>query len=381
MSSFVHFTAQYRGSERPEKRAELLPRRTLDNIHVNGRTVKANKPRQREDWSWKLVKPRMVARLAKSKALQQMASLSHKQKSSDMISKPRLDTSLSLLTKRFTELLRASSDGVLDLNAVALELNTAKRRLYDITNVLEGIQLIKKKSKNNIEWLGGSLDMGELRKQEKTLDDLIQSCTEQIHQMFEDQQVQRYPSSNSPSFHSVFMEQTLLEFRKTFVYLTHEDVQRIPSLKEQTVIVIKAPVGTKLEVPHPQESFQVHLKSTQGPIDAFIVVSQEGTNTPASDVPSPRPQMSSKDDANSTSKIKRSPHSSPVTVTPTSTSLTPLHPPSGDQQSGGVTVTSPLTVSRDGQQYVLSLEENEGITDLFSSSVDLQSMPVDMTHI
>lgn len=39
----------------------------------------------------------------------------------------------------------------------------------------------------------------------------------------------------------------------TFAYLTYEDVQRIPNLKEQTVIVIKAPVGTKLEVPHPEE--------------------------------------------------------------------------------------------------------------------------------
>lgn len=39
----------------------------------------------------------------------------------------------------------------------------------------------------------------------------------------------------------------------TFAYLTHEDVQRIPMLKEQTVIVIKGPAGTKLEVPHPKE--------------------------------------------------------------------------------------------------------------------------------
>lgn len=39
----------------------------------------------------------------------------------------------------------------------------------------------------------------------------------------------------------------------TFAYLTYEDVQRIPILKEQTVIVIKGPAGTKLEVPHPKE--------------------------------------------------------------------------------------------------------------------------------
>ena len=30
-----------------------------------------------------------------------------------------------------------------------------KRRIYDITNVLEGINLIEKKSKNNIQWKGG----------------------------------------------------------------------------------------------------------------------------------------------------------------------------------------------------------------------------------
>lgn len=39
----------------------------------------------------------------------------------------------------------------------------------------------------------------------------------------------------------------------TFAYLTYDDVQRISSLKEQTVIVIKAPAETKLEVPHPEE--------------------------------------------------------------------------------------------------------------------------------
>ena len=39
-----------------------------------------------------------------------------------------------------------------------------KRRIYDITNVLEGIGLIDKKSKNNIQWKGnGAEDSDEVQ--------------------------------------------------------------------------------------------------------------------------------------------------------------------------------------------------------------------------
>jgi hypothetical protein len=66
----------------------------------------------------------------------------------------RYDSSLGLLTKKFVQLLQgeAASNGVLDLNQAATKLGVQKRRIYDITNVLEGIGLISKKSKNNIQW-------------------------------------------------------------------------------------------------------------------------------------------------------------------------------------------------------------------------------------
>lgn len=67
--------------------------------------------------------------------------------------KTRYDTSLGLLTKKFIYLLSESKDGVLDLNWAAEVLDVQKRRIYDITNVLEGIQLIRKKAKNNIQWV------------------------------------------------------------------------------------------------------------------------------------------------------------------------------------------------------------------------------------
>ena len=49
-------------------------------------------------------------------------------------------------------MLKNAPEGNLDLNAAAVQLNVAKRRIYDITNVLEGIGLIEKRSKNVIHW-------------------------------------------------------------------------------------------------------------------------------------------------------------------------------------------------------------------------------------
>ncbi|XP_016896775.1 transcription factor E2F3-like isoform X2 [Cynoglossus semilaevis] len=189
---------------------------------------------------------------------------------SSVVEKSRYDASLGLLTLRFRELLKRSSDGILDMNLTALELNTAKRRIYDVTNVLEGISLLKKKSKNTVQWLGAPFnrpvteDLIRLEEEEKQLDEQIKSCTKHIHQMCTDHCVQKY------------------------AYLTHEDLRKIPSLKEQTVMVIKAPAETKLEVSHPDECFQVHLKSTQGPIDIFISTNDQkdvkGVKIPKSSV-------------------------------------------------------------------------------------------------
>ena len=65
----------------------------------------------------------------------------------------RYETSLGILTKRFVSLLRSSVNGILDLNHAAELLEVQKRRIYDITNVLEGIGVIEKNSKNNIKWV------------------------------------------------------------------------------------------------------------------------------------------------------------------------------------------------------------------------------------
>lgn len=64
----------------------------------------------------------------------------------------RAENSLSLLTTRFLDLLHKAPNNMIDLNEAARILETQKRRVYDITNVLEGIGLIEKQSKNTVKW-------------------------------------------------------------------------------------------------------------------------------------------------------------------------------------------------------------------------------------
>ncbi|RCN42319.1 transcription factor E2F/dimerization partner [Ancylostoma caninum] len=62
----------------------------------------------------------------------------------------RVDNSLLVTTKKFIAL--KSANDTVNLNDAAEELNVPKRRLYDITNVLEGIDLVEKIGKNSIRW-------------------------------------------------------------------------------------------------------------------------------------------------------------------------------------------------------------------------------------
>lgn len=66
----------------------------------------------------------------------------------------KIDSSLSALTQKFTYLLSTAKTGTIDLNVAADNLDVPKRRIYDITNVLEGIGLIEKKSTSIIAWRG-----------------------------------------------------------------------------------------------------------------------------------------------------------------------------------------------------------------------------------
>ncbi|VVA33878.1 PREDICTED: mRNAion factor [Prunus dulcis] len=68
------------------------------------------------------------------------------------------------------------------------------------------------------------------------------------------------------------------ESNKKWLFVTEEDIKGLPCLQNETLIAIKAPHGTTLEVPdpdeavdYPQRRYRMVLRSTMGPIDVYLV--------------------------------------------------------------------------------------------------------------
>lgn len=71
-----------------------------------------------------------------------------------------MENSLSVLTAKFIAMIKQSNNKTVDLNRIVNKLNVQKRRIYDITNVLEGVGYIEKAHKNTIRWRGDDLSSG-----------------------------------------------------------------------------------------------------------------------------------------------------------------------------------------------------------------------------
>ena len=61
-------------------------------------------------------------------------------------------------------------------------------------------------------------------------------------------------------------------------YITHDDIRRIGCFSEDTLLAVKAPFGSTLEVPDPDEGmtpgrrrYEIQLTSRSGPIDVFLI--------------------------------------------------------------------------------------------------------------
>jgi transcription factor E2F3 len=212
----------------------------------------------------------------------------------------RYDSSLGLLTKKFIHLVQNAEGGMLDLNQAAEKLSVQKRRIYDITNVLEGIGLIEKRSKNHIAWCGGpeaaaaatgpagaggpagasapgpvSEGIAALAGAGAAATGEAAAVAAELREVAEDeaaldQHIKAMRDCIASLHHDHAMD----------AWISHADVRSAPELAASMLIAVNSPQGTMLEVPNPDDTahmdyptqrFEILLRSSAGPISAFMV--------------------------------------------------------------------------------------------------------------
>merc|ERR1712159_519130 len=187
---------------------------------------------------------------------------------------PKANSSLGLLTKKFMALLRATSNDALDLNEAALALHVQKRRIYDITNVLEGIGLVTKISKNKV-----ILRLPNV--QSKHTD----GTTKEVSQY--DSKVKTQTECLKALIHATCNYKGL----KVNTFIPDAEIRKCSQLTHELLVAARAPAGATLHVPSPflhdysMPHYRILLLSEDiashdtGSIEIFIVSSDvEGTD-------------------------------------------------------------------------------------------------------
>jgi len=221
------------------------------------------------------------------------------------------DSSLSHLTEKFINLLdeysASHANGELDLNIAVSELGVQKRRLYDITNVLEGVGLIKK-DRNQVVWVnnpqgpvkGGQVlntcmgtssetvaiaslrsEIEEIKAHGKFIDDCIETLSNSVREFTKCKKESEITKVTQYSKARERMGAMKDKDSASHLFVTKHEITALQAYHNDTVIAIRAPPGTNLEVPNPDEGmrpgarrFQIYLTSPgaeAGPVKVMVL--------------------------------------------------------------------------------------------------------------
>ncbi|KAG5003234.1 hypothetical protein AAZX31_10G073400 [Glycine max] len=290
----------------------------------------------------------------------------------------RYDSSLGLLTKKFINLVKHAEGGILDLNKAAETLEVQKRRIYDITNVLEGIGLIEKKLKNRIHWKGiesatsGDVDgdisllkaeVEKLSLEEQGIDDQIREMQERLRNLSENENNQKC------------------------LFVTEEDIKDLPCFQNETLIAIKAPHGTTLEVPDPEEAvdypqrrYRIILRSTMGPIDVYLISQFEEKFEEVNGAELPMIPLASSSGSNEQLMTEIvTAECSGKELEPQTQLSSHAFSDASQEFAGGMMKIVPSDVDNDADYWLLS-DADISITDMWRTDSSVDWNGVDMLH-
>lgn len=214
-----------------------------------------------------------------------------------MMSSCRYDSSLSLLTRKFIDMLNSAPDGSLDLNHAVEALGVQKRRIYDITNVLEGIGIISKTCKNTVMYTpdigcryqppfdsgpsaelttnhkgkAGASARASLPKADSN--EVVEHIRQQIESLRE---AERFLNSSTELLWDAISKVVEHRVNRMRLYITDADVATLPVVQSgDQVVAIVAVQGTSIEVPERDTRHEggckIVVRSKKDPVEIWKI--------------------------------------------------------------------------------------------------------------
>lgn len=176
-------------------------------------------------------------------------------------SRSRQENSLGELTKNFIKFVKESGTATININDIVKKLKVKKRRIYDITNVLEGIGYIRKHAKNEISWINeDALYNSSLSNDSNDSFDRGEPTTKQIQEY---QSIEKENAKIDNRLNQIKNEFNLISNKQDFSdygYVSFEDLKDLSTSEKIDLLAIKAPKGTFVDIISPKESKQAYLK-------------------------------------------------------------------------------------------------------------------------
>ena len=165
------------------------------------------------------------------------------------------ENSLGQLTKNFINYIKKTGRKSININDLVNELSVKKRRIYDITNVLQGINYIQKSGKNEIVWIKTISNKSKSKKKLSTKKNTSNKPKINIEELEKkknelDKDIDKFKAE----FNSIAKKN---DFEK-YGYITSDDIKKLSINANVDIILIKATKGTCMNVIDKNDIQRVH---------------------------------------------------------------------------------------------------------------------------
>ena len=156
------------------------------------------------------------------------------------------ENSLGKLTKDFINYIKTEGRKSININDLVNKLGVKKRRIYDITNVLQGIEYLQKSGKNEIIWTKTITNKSKAKKKpsliKKNNNNKQKLNKEELEKEKKelDVDIEKFKAE----FNSIAKKGEFEEYG----YITLDDIKNLSINKKVDLVVIKATKGTVMNV-------------------------------------------------------------------------------------------------------------------------------------